>query len=85
MKKYAVAFYSNFTGEMEMSLVFATSEVEACKAVLRSEDFDDLDHIKTYKDAQQFAFDTDHAIGAIATVDGSGQKSPSLFQPSMIQ
>lgn len=84
MKKYAVAFYSNFTGIMEMSLVFAASELEACKAVLRSEEFNDLDHIKTYKDIQQFAFDTDHAIAAIATVYGN-QKSPTLFQPSMIQ
>ena len=86
MKKYAVAFYSNFTGKMEMSLVFAHSQVDACKAVLESEGFDQgLNRLKTYEDVQQFAFDCDYAIAAIATVDGSGQKSPTLFQPQMTQ
>lgn len=63
MNKYVVAFYSNFDGTMQMDEVFAVSALEAGKAMMKSNEYDDLSHIKTLKELEHYAFDCDHAIG----------------------
>jgi hypothetical protein len=67
MKKYAVCLYSNFDGSMNMDIVSASSQVEAGKKFLASEEFDisQISDIHTYEALQQAVFDWDHAIGVL--------------------
>jgi hypothetical protein len=83
MKKYCVAFYSNFDGSMVMDFVYADSQVSAGKAFLENtEDHapEYLANIHTYEELQNYAFDQDHAIGVIAIVDN--QYATAEFIPS---
>lgn len=68
MRKYAVALYSNFDGDVQMDTVYAKSELEAGKQFLLSQGDNtvgDMLHIKTFEELKQFVFDQDHAIGVL--------------------
>jgi hypothetical protein len=52
---------------MNMDIVFASSQVEAGKKFLASEEFDisEMSNVKTYEQLQEMAFNLDHAIGVL--------------------
>lgn len=79
MKRYVIAFYSNFDGSMRMEEVLSTSQVQAGKDFLKSEDYDMLEEIKTYDQLQERVFAWDHAIGVYEINNSrAGRSGPGL-------
>ena len=77
MRKYAVALYSNFDGDVQMDTVYAKSKLEAGKQFLLSQgdhSVTDMLHIKTFEELKQFVFDQDHAIGVLAVNETDWKK-----------
>lgn len=86
MKKYAVALYSNFDSSMLMDTVYAKSELEAGKQFLLSQGdntVNDMLHIRTLQELQEFVFNQDHAIGVLAVNESDWKKYSNIGSAEM--